>query len=107
MVLCKVFDLRNSMDAVNITVGLTQDLLKTGHRFFFARSSPTQPRADSGARHSDTTCSSGSLWTDYAEPLLHLTKTAAHFAKQVPEYYEVADILADVHTQACRRYNLC
>ncbi len=89
MALCKIFDLRHSMDAVKTTVSLTQDFLKTGRRFF-ARSSPMQPRADSGARHLPTTCSSSNLWSGYAEPLLHLTQNVSYLAQQVPEYYEVS-----------------
>lgn len=62
MVRYRIFDVRNSMDALHTTVGVTQDLVKIGHRFFAS---------------------------DYAEPVVHLTQNVAYLAKEAPGYCEV------------------
>ncbi len=89
MVRCKIFDLRNGLDTLNSTVGMTQDLLMTGRRFF-ARSIPVPLRTECGADYFRTTCKDSHIWSDYAEPMVHLPQKVAYFAKEAPDYYEVS-----------------
>ncbi len=76
------------MDAFNTTVGMTQDLLKSGRRFF-ARASPALPTLF-GAHDCWTTCKPSHIWSVYAEPVVHLTQNVAYFAKEAPNYYEAS-----------------
>ncbi len=89
MVRYKIFDLRNSLDTLNATVGMTQDLLKTGRRFF-ARSIAVPLRTECGADYFRTTCKDSHIWSDYAEPVVHLPQKVAYFAKEAPDYCEVS-----------------
>ena len=97
-----IFNLRKSMDAVNTTVGMTQDLLKTGRRFFATRSNPAQLQTDSRAHCLWTICNSSHIWSDYAEPAVHLTMNMAYLTQEAPDYYEVSkpSALCSVHSSS-------
>lgn len=94
----KTFDLRNSLDTLNATVGMTQDLLKAGCRVV-ARSIAVPLCAEYGADYFRTTCKYSHIWSDYAEPVIHLPQKVAHSAKEASDYFEVSGSPALLCTQ--------